>query len=328
MEILFKFIPYYLVHYTAYAIYIVLAIFLLRKISKNIKNNVTRDLSNQIIVITGANSGIGFETAKNCVQHGAKVVLACRDEITAQQSCLQLNSIKKKSTEFIKLDLSDSSSIRQFANIFKKKYSKLDILVNNAGVMAIPNRCLTKEGFEQTIGVNYFGHFLLTQLLLDHLKLSSQFRVINVSSVAHLAGTIDFQDLHFSKRFYHGMLAYFQSKIANILFTISLQKKFDDQKLSGLSVSLHPGIVQTNLFRHLRGLTKVLFKLISPLFNFIYNNSFEGAQTTLYCIHQNYFKLEKGAYYSDCQKQKRLNNCITPENADILWNLSMKIFGL
>ncbi|KAL4461058.1 hypothetical protein ABPG74_016530 [Tetrahymena malaccensis] len=328
MEILFNLNVINLIHYAAYLISTLFAIILLRKISKNVKNNVTRDLTGQIIVITGANSGIGFETAKNCVQHGAKVVLACRDEITAQRSCLQLNSIKNNSTEFIKLDLSDSDSIRQFANIFKKKYSKLDILVNNAGVMAIPKRCLTKDGFEQTIGVNYFGHFLLTHLLLDHLKSSSQFRVINVSSVAHLAGSIDFQDLHFEKRFYHGMLAYFQSKIANILFTIALQKNLDDQNLNGLSVSLHPGIVQTNLFRNLKGLTKFLFWLISPLFNLIYNNSFEGAQTTLYCIHQNYKKLQKGSYYSDCQNQKRLNHCITPENADILWKLSMKIFGL
>ncbi|KAL4506986.1 hypothetical protein ABPG72_001407 [Tetrahymena utriculariae] len=328
MEILFKLIPNNLIHYIAYAITLGFVLILLRTISKNVKNNVIRDLTGQIIIITGANSGIGFETAKNCVQHGAKVILACRDEITAQKSCLQLNFIKKNSTEFIKLDLSDSSSIHLFANIFEKKYSKLDILVNNAGVMAVPNRCLTKDGFEQTIGVNYFGHFLLTHLLLDRLKSSSQFRVINVSSVAHLAGTIDFQDLHFTNRFYHGMLAYFQSKIANILFTIALQKKFDDQNLHGISVSLHPGIVQTNLFRYLNGPTKFLLWLISPLFNFIYNNSFEGAQTTLYCIHQNYFKLQKGAYYSDCQNQKRLNRCITPENADILWNMSLKIFGL
>lgn len=200
----------------------------------------------------------------------------------------------------MKLDLADLSSVRLFSNEFKSKYNRLDVLVNNAGVMHIPTKQLTKDGFEMQIGINHLGHFLLTNLLLDVLKKTPHFRVINVSSLAHTRGPIDLYDLFFQKRTYNRILAYAQSKLANILFTQSLQRLFDAENIDGKTVSLHPGVVRTELLRNYKGIFRILLIIIKPIFYLISKDALQGAQTTLHCIFKDFDALEKGEYFSDC----------------------------
>lgn len=167
---------------------------------------------------------------------------------------------------------------------------KIDILINNAAVMAIPNRTITTNGFEMQMGVNHFGHFYLTSLLWNKIRKAIKPRIINVSSNAH-AGfgiikhnlTIDFEDINLLKG-YTPALAYGRSKAANILFTKQLQKQMDEAKIDGLSVSLHPGVVRTELARYFNFGFKVLFAITYPFRLILMKSPWEGAQTTLYTV--------------------------------------------
>jgi len=170
--------------------------------------NEYRDLSENVIIVTGANTGIGLETAKELATAGAKVILACRDEQKGKAAEKIVDSVRSFSAQYMKLDLSDLSSVRLFVNEFKSKYNRLDALVNNAGLI-LQTKELTKDGFEKTFGTNHLGHFLLTNLLLDVLKKTPEFRIITVSSLAHSFTGFDMNDLNFEHRPYgNGFPAY------------------------------------------------------------------------------------------------------------------------
>jgi len=188
-----------------------------------------------------------------------------------------MNQLKQGSAEYLHLDLGDLSSIRLFVNEFSAKYNRLDILVNNAGVMRMSSKTYTKDGFESHIGINYLGHFLLTNLLLEKLKKAPSFRVINVSSINHTVGKLDLDDLHFERRSIGPFEGYSQSKLANVLFTQALQRRFDASNLNGKAVSLHPGIVRTDITRSYTGIMEILFKMVSPIFYLFSKSSFLGA---------------------------------------------------
>jgi retinol dehydrogenase 12 len=164
------------------------------------KNVHSPNLKGKIVVITGANTGIGFETAKFMANlKPKKIVFACRSEERANDA---INQIKKEincgdSLEFMALDLNDLNSVKQFGNSFK--YDKIDILINNAGVMALPSREETTQGFEKQFGVNHLGHFLLTKLLLDKVKAAPEGRIVVLSSRAHERGQMNWDDIHFKK---------------------------------------------------------------------------------------------------------------------------------
>lgn len=203
------------------------------------------DQTGKTVLVTGANSGIGKETAKQLAAKGAKVVIAVRttekghgakSEIQAQHPDAQL--------EVMELDLASLASIEKFANIFKSKHNKLDILVNNAGVM-VPPYSKTEDGFEMQMGTNHFGHFALTLRLLPLIKNTAGSRVVTVSSVAHTSGDINFDDIHWEKRDYDKWQAYGDSKIANLYFTYELARKLKD--LDVKVVAAHPGLTATNL---------------------------------------------------------------------------------
>lgn len=206
-------------------------------------------LVGKTVIITGANAGIGKETATDLARRGARVILACRNTEKGEEATL---AVREKSGNdnvvFRLLDLASFESIRQFASKILEDEPRIDILINNSGVMGCPYT-KTKDGFEMQFGVNHLGHFLLTHLLLDRLKEAPTARIINVSSVAHsFVNGIIFDDLD-SKKSYTVHSAYFRSKLANILFTRSLAKR-----LTGTSVtanSLHPGSVRTELYRHM-----------------------------------------------------------------------------
>jgi len=223
------------------------------------------DLTGKIAIVTGANSGLGYETSLALAQKGAHVVMACRNPQKAEDSKVEiLKHAPNASIELAALDLSSLASIREFSAAFKAKHNKLDILINNAGLMAIP-QSKTADGFESQIGVNHLGHFALTGLLLSHLLAAPGSRVVNVSSQAHTAGKIKFDDLQ-SEKSYSRFGAYSQSKVANIFFTRELQKRLDHAGAPILSVVAHPGVAATNLFSFGFGPLNAIAKFFVGLF--------------------------------------------------------------
>jgi NAD(P)-dependent dehydrogenase (short-subunit alcohol dehydrogenase family) len=197
---------------------------------------------NDIVLITGGNSGMGRATAIELAKEGAYVVILCRNKERGEEA---LKEIKRESknhrVDLMLCDLGELNSIRNFAKEFKEKYNRLDILINNAGVI-LPKRHETKDGFELQFGVNHLGHFLLTNLLLDLLIASAPSRIVNVASGAHKVGKIYFEDINLRNNF-NLIRAYSQAKLANVLFTYELS---DRLKGTGVTANcLHPGAVAT-----------------------------------------------------------------------------------
>lgn len=281
----------------------------------------TERLEGRTVVITGANTGIGKETAIDLAKRGARIIMACRDPERGQAAVKEV--IEKSSSQdvvFMKLDLADSKSIREFAEAVNKGEPKLNILLNNAGVMVCPYG-KTADGFEMQIGVNHFGHFLLTYLLLDLIKKSAPARIINVSSLAHTWGSINLEDINSEKR-YDKNAAYSQSKLANVLFTRSLAKRLEGTGVT--AYSLHPGVVQTDLWRHLNGPQQVLMKIASPFTK----NSVQGAQTSIYCAVEPSLENQSGGYYSDCAPTECSKTAKDDVLAEKLWELSCQLLSI
>jgi len=204
------------------------------------------DLSGRRAVVTGANSGLGFQTALELARHGATVTLACRDEERGARAVDQIRALAPEAAvEVAPLDLADLSSIERFADAYRAGRDGLDLLVNNAGVMAIPRR-QTADGFEMQLGANHLGHFALTGRLFPLLAARPGARVVTVSSAAHRGGRIDFDDLQ-HERNYRPWSVYGQSKLANLLFAFELQRRADAAGVDLLSVAAHPGYAATGL---------------------------------------------------------------------------------
>lgn len=234
------------------------------------------DLSGKTIIITGANSGIGLEAARESARNGAHVIMACRnmDKAKAAKNAI-MNEIPRSKPEIIHIDLADLKSVHQFADTFKSEYRSLDILINNAGIMMAPYG-KTKDGFEQQFGINHLGHFALTGLLIDHILKTPNSRIINVSSNAHRLGKIDFDNLMYEEgKGYSPTRAYGRSKLANMLFTYELERRFEAAGSQTIAAAAHPGYTHTHLTRYLE--KKWYFRLLSPLNNLIAQSSAMGA---------------------------------------------------
>jgi NAD(P)-dependent dehydrogenase (short-subunit alcohol dehydrogenase family) len=204
------------------------------------------DLSGRTAVVTGANSGLGFESALALARAGAEVVLACRDQTKGADALDRITgSVPSATVSLEPLDLSDLSSVRAFAAAVGEKFAGLDLLLNNAGVMAIPRR-ETADGFEMQFGTNHLGHFALTGLLLDRLLARPGARVVTVSSAVAQVGRVRFDDLQ-GLRKYGKWSAYAQSKLANQLFTLELDRRASRAGVDLVSVAAHPGYAATNL---------------------------------------------------------------------------------
>lgn len=220
----------------------------------------------------------------------------------------------------MKLDLADLNSIKTFAEEFSKKYDKLDILINNAG-LAGSEREETKNGFEKTIGVNYIAHYYLTNLLLPVLQKSGSARVINLSSIFYKYGKINFDDFNYEKKF--APTAYMDSKLAMILFSQELNKRYEEKGVK--SVSLHPGVVRTEANKYYLGKSKVaivLSTILYPIFWYFTKSPIEGAQTTKFCSMEDYDKLVGGGYYADCKVVTPHLNMVQPETSEKLWDFT------
>jgi NAD(P)-dependent dehydrogenase (short-subunit alcohol dehydrogenase family) len=204
------------------------------------------DLAGKTVVITGANSGIGYEAAAVMAAHHANTILACRSMEKAHAAAANIRStIHGAAVEVMELDLAQLASVHAFAAAFHRTHRRLDVLCNNAGVMAIPYR-RTADGFEMQFGTNHLGHFALTGLLLDLLISTPGARVVTVSSSAHHIGWMRFDDLQ-GERSYQKWLAYGQSKLANLLFAFELQRRCSSAEGGIVSVGCTPGYADTNL---------------------------------------------------------------------------------
>jgi NAD(P)-dependent dehydrogenase (short-subunit alcohol dehydrogenase family) len=206
------------------------------------------DQGGRIAVVTGANSGLGLITARELARAGARVALACRNTDKGDEAQREISEeVPDAETEVFALDLANLASVRSFALDFAKSHRGLDVLINNAGLMAPPRRT-TKDGFELQFGTNHLGHFALTGLLLGSLEGREGARVVTVSSGAHRMGRINFDDLHGERRYFRWS-AYGQSKLANLMFALELDRRLRAAGSTVSSLAAHPGYSATNLQR-------------------------------------------------------------------------------
>ena len=208
------------------------------------------DQSGRVAMVTGSSSGIGYEAARVLANKNAEVIIAVRNQVKGDAAVGKIKAQNQNAdVKVMILDLANLKSIKNFANDFKAKYSKLDLLINNAGVM-MPPHSKTEDGFELQFGTNHLGHFVLTAQLMELLKQTENSRLVNVSSGAHNYGNINFDDLTWEKRKYKPMSAYGDSKIANLYFTFELQNRLSKDGSSPMVTAAHPGWTATELQRH------------------------------------------------------------------------------
>lgn len=294
------------------------------------------DLSGKTAVVTGANSGLGFETSKALAGAGAHVVMACRNQDKAQAA---LDAIKAAqpgaSAEVMALDLASQDSIRQFSADLNAQFKQLYLLINNAGVMALPER-RTSEDFEMQFGTNHLGHFALTGRLFDLLRATAASRVVTLSSLAHRMGKIRFNDLNW-KTGYSKWPAYGQSKLANLMFALELDRRIRAQNLDMRSLAAHPGFASTNLQYAGAEMTgSALKKKGMALGNMLFSQSqADGALPTLYAAVAD--DAQSGDYYGPdgfmelhgSPKQAFVNKpARDPDNAKRLWSVSEELTGV
>jgi NAD(P)-dependent dehydrogenase (short-subunit alcohol dehydrogenase family) len=219
----------------------------------------------RIAVVTGANSGIGFEAAAVLARHGAHTVLACRDAGKAEDAVARLSAaVPEASVSVVRLDLASLESIRTAADQILAAHDRIDLLINNAGLMWPPYG-KTTDGFELQFGTNHLGHFALTGLVLEAMLPVPGSRVVTVSSSSHRAGRINFADLQ-SERRYGRMAAYAQSKLANLMFTYELQRRLHTAGAPTAALAAHPGVAFTELTRNLPGVLQATYPAIGGLF--------------------------------------------------------------
>jgi NAD(P)-dependent dehydrogenase (short-subunit alcohol dehydrogenase family) len=238
------------------------------------------DQSGRIALITGANSGIGLETARILARQGAHVVMACRTRSKAEAGRANiLQSVPKALISLVDLDLGSLHSISEAAEAVGHQFNRLDLLINNAGVMATP-RGKTADGFETQFGTNHLGHFALTGLLMPLWSSTEQSRVVTVSSLAHTSGAIHFDDLQSEQR-YKSWAAYCQSKLANLMFSYELQRRLGAAGLATIAVAAHPGLSNTGLLRSTGGVMGRVGSVLKPALGLMMQGSEMGCLPTV-----------------------------------------------
>jgi NAD(P)-dependent dehydrogenase (short-subunit alcohol dehydrogenase family) len=259
-------------------------------------------LAGKRVIITGANSGIGYHAALKLARKGAQVTLACRNRQRGEAALSLLDADSPSAhTELAILDLASLRSVRDFAEKELAQHRPLHILINNAGVMAPPRRLQTADGFELQFGTNVLGHFALTALLMPALEQAAAAspdrpRVVTLASIAHKRGQLNFNDLQ-STQAYSPMKAYQQSKLADLMFAFELDRRLHAANSRVMSVAAHPGIANTNLFQagdH-SPLEKTLRNLFGHTIGIFLNTDAEGALPTLYAAAAP--GAEDGGYY-------------------------------
>nr|XP_002730785.2 PREDICTED: retinol dehydrogenase 14-like [Saccoglossus kowalevskii] len=282
-------------------------------------------MAGKTVLITGANCGIGKATALDLAKRQARVIMACRDLKSGETAARDIRRNTQNGELVVKhLDLSSFQSIRDFSSEILKEESRLDVLINNAGIFQCPFM-KTVDGFEMQFGVNHLGHFLLTNLLLDLLKASAPSRVIVVSSSLHKRGVIHFENLNMTEENYDKRAGYSNSKLANVLFARELAHQLDGTGVT--SNCLHPGIVWTNLSRHVSP-SRLVVLLFRPLIWLFLKTAHQGAQTSIYLAVDPELEKVNGKYFGDCY-EKPFHPVAQDEGvAKKLWDISEKMTGL
>lgn len=274
----------------------------------------------RIVIVTGANSGLGAVTARELARRGATLIMAVRDIRKGEKAALQIRGTQTGPVEVRSLDLQNLASVREFA----EGVDKVDVLINNAGIMAAPYR-QTVDGFESQIGTNHLGHFALTNLLLP--KLTD--RVVTVSSMGHWPGRINLDDLNWERRRYSPWLAYSQSKLANLLFTSELQRRLAAAGSPLRALAAHPGYSHTNL----QGASgrKLGDAMMSAVTRVMATDADFGARQTLYAASQDLpgdtFVGPRFGQMGRTQPVARSRAARDPKMAAALWELSEQLTG-
>lgn len=269
------------------------------------------------ILITGGNTGIGKATAIALAKAGNKIIIACRNEVKAENAIAEIKATTKNEEIYsVFCDLASFESIKKCAASYRTQFGKLDILINNAGLITDKLQ-LTQDGFELQIGVNHLGHFLLTTLLIDLLEESAEPRIVNVSSKAHQRGSIRFNTFkgEIGAEKYSGMAAYGQSKLANILFTKELARRYP--KIC--SHSLHPGVVGTEIAqKNMRRIWGIIWSVLSP----VLLSPAKGARTSVYLATAPEVLKMNGKYFDKCKEIEPTDLAKDAALAQQLWEKS------
>ena len=294
------------------------------------------DLTGRVILVTGGSSGLGQETARALAAKGAHVILTARDVPKGEAVAAGIrSSTGNPAVEVGELELGSLASVRAFAEWFLARHDTLHVLINNAGVMACPF-CKTSDGFEMQFGTNHLGHFLLTGLLLPALRKGAPSRIVSVSSRGHHLSPVVFDDIHFERRPYHNWLSYGQSKTANVLFAVGLERR-----LAGAGIhayALHPGAIITELGRHLRAEDLEFLRSRNTSGGGLQFKSVEaGAATEVFAATAPELEGRGGLYLEDCHvaavndEPNALDGvksyAIDPQQAEHLWQVSEALVG-
>ncbi len=279
----------------------------------------------RVCVVTGANTGIGLETARGLAEQGARVIICARDEAKGEGAVEDVRqSTGNSSVELCVFDLASLASVRRGAEELLERCPKAHVLVNNAGLI-LGDRRITEDGFEATIGINHFGPFLLTSLLASRLRECAPARIVNVSSTAHRAAWagLDFDDLHYADKPYSSFGAYAGSKLANIYFTKALAKRLAG---SGVTANaLHPGVIRSGFARDgdTQGFFAALVKIGTPFMS----STKTGAQTSLYLASSSEVEGVSGEYFARCKVKRPTKVARDEAAAERLWQISVEATG-
>jgi NAD(P)-dependent dehydrogenase (short-subunit alcohol dehydrogenase family) len=294
------------------------------------------DLTGRRVVITGASTGLGEETARALAAHGTAVTMAVRDIERGEAAATRVrDSVPDADLELRQLDLASLGSIRTFAAAFLADHDRIDVLIDNAGVMACPY-ATTADGFELQFGTNHLGHFLLTVLLTPALIAAAPSRVVVLSSRGHRFSPVDLDDPNFERTEYEPWLAYGRAKSANALFAVAYDRRFADQGVRAFS--LHPGGIMTELGRHLTEESIATLQANVPGGQMKWKSIPQGAATSVWAATSPDLDGRGGLYLEDCSIAELTDDpqaesgvrayAVDPDTADALWELSARMVGL
>lgn len=276
------------------------------------------DMNGKFCLVTGANSGIGKESALGLARLGAIVIIVVRDRSKGEAAVSEIRQVSgNQNVSLMVADLSSMKSVRELAENFRRDYPKLHVLINNAGTY-LPKRITTADGYEAVFATNHLGHFLLTNLLLDLLKSSAPSRIINVTSEAHRGAEIDFEDLMQEKK-YSAFKAYHQSKLANVLFTYQLAKLLEG---TGVTVNcLHPGVARTGFGKDMGGLFSIGVKLAGPFMM----RPAKSAQALVYMASAPELEKVSGKHFAKGKEKGSSRESHDTHAAERLWQVSEEL---
>lgn len=296
-----------------------------------------KDLSGRTVFITGANSGLGQETARAMAGRGAEVIIAGRDQGKLDESVAAIKADHPKAPlETITVDLTSLENIRAATSRARQRFQKIDILINNAGVMATPF-LHTQDGFEMQIGTNHFGHFALTGELFPLIERGALKRIVNLSSRGHHFAPVDFDDPHFERRPYDPWISYGHSKTANVLFSVGIEARYAVLGIHAYAV--HPGGIQTNLGRHMTEEMRaaLMARVTSRDTGFQWKTIPQGAATSCWAATAEELEGRGGVYCEDCHVAEVDDEspthgvrsyAVNSSYADRLWAMSEELTGV